>query len=175
MKKLSGTHLPVLTARRVYVGPDHLISQHPTQGSHWWREGRQVSYWWYPEVPSGDVIWCGWFRSGDSEQNIGEDKACSMCARWEILLMTQHPTLHQPQQLSMTCWHLQLSHSDLFRGAACVQMSITAARWSTASETWYRGTPNSTLKRTPTSRNRTTRICWWRRSESGLWDCWHCK
>lgn len=39
-----------------------------------------------PNFP-GDVIWCQWFRSGDSHQNIGEDKACSMCARW-ILLIT---------------------------------------------------------------------------------------
>ena len=62
---------------------------------HWmtWYHETAVSALIGQELP-GDVIWCQWFRSGDSHQNIGEDKACSTCARCEILLMT--PQLHSP-------------------------------------------------------------------------------
>ena len=89
---------------------------------HWmtWYHEAAVSALIGQELP-GDVIWCQWFRSGDSHQNIGEDKACSTCARCEILLMT--PQLHRPV------------HSDILGG----QMATTGiSLWWSELSYFYR-------------------------------------
>ena len=153
-----------------------------------------------------DVIWCQWFRSGDSGPEYWRDRACSMCARWEILLITELGyilvftrygynqnflvtklnTILSPElsggQIVFNCQQIWWCEAIIVpiwhcvsRGAVCVPMLITVAKWSTASEIWWQGTPSSTPRRATPSRSTRTKISSWLRLVSGCSDCWLCK
>ena len=133
--------------------------------------GQQPDPWLVPSFPGVMSSGVNGLDQGILSQNIGEDKACSMCARWEILLMTLHYNIIHYLQYSPValCWHC------VFRGVACVPMLITVAKWSTASEILFPGIPSSTQRKITPSRNRPTKICSWLRLVSGCSDSWHCK
>ena len=107
----------------------------------------------------GDVIWCQWFRSGDSQPEYWRRQSMFYVCQVDIINHTR---------LRTTC-------SVVFRGAVCVPTLITVAKWSTASEILYPGIPSSTQRKTTPSQSRPTKISSLLRSVSGCWASWHCK
>ena len=111
-----------------------------------------------PNFP-GDVIWCQWFRSGDSQPEYWRRQSMFYVCQVDII---------NHSRLCTTCW-------VLFRGAVCVLTSITVAKWSTASEILFPGIPSSTQRKITPSKSRPTKISSLLRLAFGCSDSWHCK
>ena len=120
--------------------------------------GHQPDPWLVQSFP-GDVIWCQWCRSGDSQPEYWRRQSMFYVCQVDII---------NHSRLCTTCWFV-------FRGAVCVPTLITVAKWSTASEILFPGIPSSTQRKTTPSRSRPTKISLLLRLVSGCSDCWHCK